>query len=331
MRVALSAFLAALCVSPAGASPDGPETRITPAPREHRIPVGRVQLYAREVGGGPPIIVLHGGPDFDHRYLLPDMDRLSDAFRLIYYDQRGRGLSADGVRPEEVSLASDIEDLDTVRRHFGLPSATLLGHSWGALLALEYALRHPNRVSCLILMNPAPASSDDFTMLRKARIERLGADLGRLKAAAVTPAYREGDPDAVAAYYRIHFKPALRRPEDLEKVIVSLRASFTRDGILKARAIEERLMQDTWLSSGYDLLPKLATLNARTLVIYTDHDFIPAPAADHIARALPNGHLVTLRDCGHFSYLECPDAVRAQLDSFFHRTPPGRPPRGPAK
>jgi proline iminopeptidase len=56
--------------------------------------------------------VLHGGPDFDHSYLLPDLDRLSDSFRLIYYDQRGRGRSADGVRAEDVTLASDIADLD---------------------------------------------------------------------------------------------------------------------------------------------------------------------------------------------------------------------------
>jgi proline iminopeptidase len=43
-------------------------------------------LFTRVVGAGPTIIVLHGGPDFDHRYLLPDMDRLADSFRLIYYD-----------------------------------------------------------------------------------------------------------------------------------------------------------------------------------------------------------------------------------------------------
>ena len=70
-------------------------------PRESRISVGKALLYSREIGQGQPIIVLHGGPDFDHGYLLPDLDRLADAFRLIYYDQRGRGKSADRVLPEE--------------------------------------------------------------------------------------------------------------------------------------------------------------------------------------------------------------------------------------
>lgn len=52
-------------------------------PSESRIPVGNVSLYARAIGRGQPIIVLHGGPDFDHSYLLPDLDRLKDSFRLI--------------------------------------------------------------------------------------------------------------------------------------------------------------------------------------------------------------------------------------------------------
>ena len=139
-----------------------------PAPREGHIPIGKTSLYVREIGRGNPIIVLHGGPDFDHSYLLPDLDRLANSYRLIYYDQRGRGRSADNVRAEEVSLASDLDDLDKVRLHFQLQSVALLGHSWGAVLALEYALRHPERVSHLILMNPAPASRSDLAIFRDA-------------------------------------------------------------------------------------------------------------------------------------------------------------------
>jgi pimeloyl-ACP methyl ester carboxylesterase len=145
------------------------------APTEMRIPVTGASLFARVVGKGTPVIVLHGGPNFDHRYLLPDLDRLSDFVRLIYYDQRGRGKSVENVRAEDVTLASALEDLDRVREHFRLESAVLLGHSWGALLALEYALRHPTRVSQLILMNPAPVSATDLATFRKAYMERLGA------------------------------------------------------------------------------------------------------------------------------------------------------------
>jgi proline iminopeptidase len=106
------------------------------------------------------------------------------------------------------------------------------------VLALEYALRYPERVSRLILMNPAPASTDDYTLLRKEWLEKRAGDMDRRKAVSATAAYKEGDPDAVAAYYRIHFKPALARPEDLETILARLRSSFTKEGILKARAID---------------------------------------------------------------------------------------------
>ena len=61
------------------------------------------------------MIVLHGGPDFDISYLLPEQDQLSDKFHLIYYDQRGRGRSANDVKPEDVTLESEMADLDEVK------------------------------------------------------------------------------------------------------------------------------------------------------------------------------------------------------------------------
>jgi proline iminopeptidase len=273
------------------------------------------------------VIVLHGGPDFDCRYLIPDLDRLADGYRLVCYDQRGRGRSGKGVRPEDVTMASEVRDLETVRQHLHLDRVALLGHSWGTVLALEYALQHPERVSHLILMNPAPASRQDFLALRQERPRRLGADLDRLKAIAASAAYKDGDPDAVAAYYRIHFKPGLKRPEHLDQLMARMRASFAREEILEARKVEAHLMEETWLADRYDLLPRLGSLHIPTLVIYGDHEFIPFGTADHIARAIPRARLVTFRDCGHFSYLECPGAVRQAIDELFRNArAPGREP-----
>jgi proline iminopeptidase len=159
-------------------------------------------------------------------------------------------------RTWQISRRCDGTSVSTQRRCWvtrGAPSSRL-----------EYAVRHPERVSHSILMNPAPISRADYLKFRNLRLAALGADLDRQKAAAATEAFREGDPDAVAAYYRIHFKQALRRPEDLETVIARLRASLTREGVLKARAVEDRLMQDTWSFAGYDLIPKLRTLRIPT-------------------------------------------------------------------
>ena len=294
---------------------------------EGRVPLGSASLFTREIGQGQPLIVLHGGPDFDHSYLLPDLDRLKDAFRLIYYDQRGRGRSADNVRAADVTLESDVSDVDKVRQHFRLEAPALLGHSWGAVLALEYAVRHPERVSRLVLMNPAPASASDVKVLRKAYLEKLGADMDRQRAIMAGASYQAGDPEAVEARYRIHFKPALARPADYEKFMAAMKAAFIRQGkagIVKARAVEDRLMRDTWELEGYDLLPRLRSLRTPALVVTGDRDFIPVEISEHIARALPNGRLVTIPACGHFAYLECAAEVRKAFDGFFQPAVPRR-------
>jgi proline iminopeptidase len=290
------------------------------APREGFLPADGARLYYRDIGQGLPVIVLHGGPDFSHDYLLPDLDRLADAFRLISYDQRGRGRSATGVRPEDVSLASEMDDLDALRQHFGLEMAALLGHSWGTVVALEYALRHPDRVSHLILMNPAPASRSDYLDFRQDRLERAAGDIAQMQAIAATTAYQAGDPETVAAYYRIHYRTAVRRPEDVERVVAGLHLSPSNDAILRAWAIEDRLMDETWRVDGYDLLPTLSALHIPTLVIHGVYDFVPVACAHHIAAALPAARFVPIPESGHFSYLERPEETRRAIVDFVQDT-----------
>ena len=299
---------------------DPGQTNRPASAHEVRIPAGKASLYSREIGFGPPILVLHGGPDFDSGYLLPDLDRWADAFRLIYYNQRGRGRSADGVLPDDVSLESDVDDIERVKQYFRLESPTLLGHSWGVVLALEYALRHPKGVSRMVLMNPAPVSASDLALFRNSYVQQLGADMDEQRRIVSGNAYKEGDPEAVAARYRIHFRHALTRSEDYERLMDRMRSGFIRqrkEGIVKARAVEDRLMRDTWQQSGYDLLPKLHTLNIPTLVILGKDDFIPGEIAGHIARAIPNCQLVKLKHCGHFVFMECAEDVRRAVNGFF--------------
>jgi proline iminopeptidase len=291
--------------------------------RQSRVPAGSISLYTRDIGEGPPAIVLHGGPDFDTAYLLPDLDRLADLYHLVYYDQRGRGRSADGVRPEDVTLATEIEDIEHERQSFGLERTTLLGHSWGTVLALEYALRYPNRVSRLILMNPAPSSASESGQLRKAYVAQLGDEaLARQRAIVTGKAYEEADPQAVADRYRIHFSHALATSAHYEALMQAMRAAFFSQGaagILKARAVENRLMADTWERPDYDLIPRLSSVQVSTLILYGDHDFIPREISEHLARALPHARLITFENCGHFAYLECPAAVHTALQNFIRQ------------
>lgn len=291
------------------------------SPSEGHVLTTRARLYYRVIGEGRTIIVLHGGPDFDHHYLLPEMDRLAESFRLVYYDQRGRGRSAGAVRPEEVGIASEIEDLDSVRRHFGFHRVAVLGHSWGGVLAMEYATRHPDRVSHLILVDTAPASCEDWLALRHhLPSTRAPGDVERMRALASSARYQAGDLDVEAEYYRIHFSATIRQPERLEQVIERLRTHFTEETVLTARAIEQRLYDESWRSEEYDLIPKLQALRIPTLVLHGEHDFIPVALADHIAQAMPCGRLVVLEKCGHFAYLESPDAVHEHVVALFRRS-----------
>jgi proline iminopeptidase len=286
------------------------------AARAGYLSLRSARIYYRQLGQGPPLFILHGGPDFSHDYLLPEMDRLSADFRLVYYDQRGRGRSARGVRPEEVSLASEVADLDGLREHLALDRVALLGHSWGALLALEYATRYARRVSSLALLNIAPVSRADYHLLRQERRKNAPDDIERLKALAATPRYQQGDLVADDEYYRIHFRAAFRHAELLDRLVGRLRVSFTPEGVLQAREIEDRLYKETWGSSEYDLLPRLAGLDMPALLIHGEADFVPVECAVHVARAIPGARLVVLKDCGHFSYLECPDEVFKEVSDF---------------
>ena len=274
-------------------------------------------LFCLDVGAGPPLVVVHGGPEFDHSYLRPELDRLADSFRVVYYDQRGRGRSAEGVRPEDVSLRSEIEDVDRVRSEFGFESVAVLGHSWGGVLAMEYAVRHPDRVSQLIVMDTAPASADDWRLLREAFARnRPAADRAAMDALASTDAYARGDLDAEAAYYRIHFRMTLRQHDLLEALVVRLLSNYSADGVLLARAIEARLSEETSRSTDWDLFPALRRLDVPTLIVHGEHDFIPVELAQRIADAVPRARLAVLPGCGHFTFLEAPQTVSEEITRF---------------
>ncbi|HST04220.1 MAG TPA: alpha/beta fold hydrolase [Chloroflexia bacterium] len=286
-------------------------------PREGYAPLDNAELFYREVGHGQPIIVIHGGPDFDHTYLLPDMDRLSDSYRLIYYDQRWRGKSTSTIPPDDITIQTEIDDLEGLRKHFQLDSVAVLGHSWGGYLAMEYAIRHPDRVSHMILMNTGVASHEDYLLLQQELSRRKAPYREELNALLASAAYKGGDPDAVAQYYRIHFGTTIKQPHLLEGLIERMQIGFTKEGILRGWQVEEMLINETWLSGDCDLFPKLGQLSTPTLVVHGDYDVIPAECAARISQAVPGARFVLLRESGHFAYMESPDQVRKEIADFF--------------
>src|SRR3989475_11924675 len=114
-----------------------------------------VRLFPRRAGDGPPVVVLHGGPGAHHDYLLPQYDLLARGRTLLYYDQRGGGRSPVG-RDTPVGWREHVADLEALRRHWSIDRLTLLGYSWGGLLAVLYWLEHPEQVERLAPLSPAP-------------------------------------------------------------------------------------------------------------------------------------------------------------------------------
>ncbi len=116
-----------------------------------RMPVGDVSLFVDVVGRGYPLLLMHGGPGLDHCSLL-QLRRLADEFTLVFYDQRCNGRS---VRAPLTSMTWEnlTADADALRRKLGYEKWAVLGHSFGGHVALEYALRYPDSVSHLVLMD----------------------------------------------------------------------------------------------------------------------------------------------------------------------------------
>src|SRR5512139_1787412 len=108
-------------------------------------------LFVKIVGQGYPLVLMHGGPSLDHTTLLP-LKPLADQYTLIFYDHRCNGRS-EGADVSTMTIDNLTADADALRQALGYDQWAVLGHSFGGNVALEYALRYPQNLSRLILMN----------------------------------------------------------------------------------------------------------------------------------------------------------------------------------
>lgn len=147
--VAAGLLLVAAAFGNSAASATGVAPAVEHAPGR-LLQVNGTRLWVEEEGAGPPLVVLVGGPGASHASMHPAFSTLSDRFRIIYYDYRGRGRSDPST---EVTFKLDVADLDALRDSLGHERIAVYGFSYGGLIAQGYALAHPDRVSHLILAN----------------------------------------------------------------------------------------------------------------------------------------------------------------------------------
>jgi proline iminopeptidase len=253
------------------------------------VELNGTQLFYQETGHGLPCLVMHGGLGIDHSILSPGLDGLGGALRLVYYDRRGNGRSG---RPpiETLTFAQLADDADALRAHLGHERIAVLGHSIGGAIAMEYALRHPERVSRVILVCTAPR----FDVTDPAGAERLARKgMTTEMAEAFTHA---GESDAALHRYVEAAGPLYFHAYD--------EARYRRmiGGIVYSAAALRRGFE---IAAGWDILPRLAALRVPTLIVAGEGDVITPPGeSETLQRSIPGAELVVLPGCGHFPWLE---------------------------
>ncbi|MBP2325015.1 proline iminopeptidase [Kibdelosporangium banguiense] len=257
------------------------------------------RLWTAGTGQGEPLIMCHGGPGLWD--MFGDLAAvLATRMRVIRWDQRGCGRSE---RRGPYTLARTVQDLDTVRRHFGWDRVAVLGHSWGATVALRYALDHPDQVSKLVYVSGTGLGWDWHEHYERNFAARLGsgqARLTELKESARTEA------------------------EDRELAILQWSADFADSG--KAVGYAER-MADPWFEVNYECNAAMSAeprldaeacrvLAVPTLIVDGAQDIRPRWAVDSLHRALPSVTRVVLRNAGHVPWLEAPDEFSSAVLRF---------------
>ncbi len=267
-----------------------------------------VRLFERRAGTGPEVVVLHGGPGAHHDYLLPGFDRLARGRTLVYYDQRGGGQSP-VARDVPVGWREQVADLEALRGLWGLERLPIAGYSWGALLAVLYALEHPGRVERLALVSPAPVWKD-----ARAAFER------RLAARNAAPEIQAARREAQAAG-RGGLGDAAYRQRMFELSVAGYFFDWHKAAALTPFRITGKSYDEIWASLGdFDLRPRLPGLSLPALVVHGEDDPIPMETAETLAELL-HAPLHRIPRCGHVPYVEAPEAFVQALDRFLPREP----------
>ncbi len=274
----------------------------------------------------PVILIVHGGLGFSSVYLRPWLSRLAEGYCVVYVDLPGSGWSSrhpgSGYLMEQL-----IDDLERVRNVLGIEQVTLLGHAWGAILATEYALSHPEAVAAEVMVNP----------LRILRAE--GQDVeAQLRMVAAT------DPNVIEDHIK-DVDPKLQRALDGETALwddVDADSSWAR--LLRTQLASPPPLWDTVMDKvqlgmeayfahkgnamfdpehplhKYDLAERAAGLQSPLLIVAGDSDAnyvaMPSTHAQPIHAAVSGSKLVTIEGGSHFPFAEDPDGFARIVTRF---------------
>jgi pimeloyl-ACP methyl ester carboxylesterase len=278
----------------------------------------RVELFVAELPGPgdcavhdePALLVIHGGPDWDHTYLRDPLVRLAGTRRVVMFDIRGCGRSTIGLPPAEYTHDAVVRDMAALLDALGLPRADLLGFSYGGAIAQRFTFAHPDRVRRLIVASsrvlPPAAGEFDGWAERDQRIAGKQAALdaiaeSSLSGGAVARAWAETGA-AVDVWQSSRLPGYLKRLAGVR--FTGSWLERWQSGTLPP-ALPERSAE------------RLAALGLPVLLLHGEQDMgFPAAAIRRAAAAIPSAKAVMLPDAGHMAHVDQPGRWLAALQGF---------------
>jgi proline iminopeptidase len=310
-------------------------TEIPPTPRwEERlgltarlVSVGDARLYVEEEGRGIPLVLINGGPGGTHHGFHPWFGRARDFARVIYYDQRGTGLSDYEPGESGYSVEQAVNDLDALRRSLGIDSWVLLGFSYGGFLAQYYTATYPENVRGLVLVGASPGlwadlgESRQHDFITPAETQRMREIRARLQQLSEDESWTQRKHLELLVYNnhlngdwkRQHFY----RPTGERSAQIAL-YEWVHDGDFNSVMSQSQEKVD--LSGAFDVNP-IPTLILEGKWDLTWGDEKPTL----LSRNHPNARMVVIEGAGHSIFNENPEAFFADLERFLREIAPPDP------
>lgn len=270
----------------------------------NQISVSGGQLMAYSIGKGPAIIFLHGGPGDTHDYMKRMAEPLFRDYQCIFFDQRGTGGSTNFDRkPDQFSLDLLFNDLKAVQDHFKASTATLVGHSWGAMYALYFCIQHPEQFTKVALLNMGPLDSE----MEKRTSEHLISVLSESEKEQWTRLRAERN--------MARDEGNIEKVEALDKELMNLRVkAWVYDPKFRESFLNEYFQDpppdrevNKWIweaQQGWFAWDRLSTVQTPTWVCIGANDSVPVSQAQRIVETMPNAQLTVFENCGHIPWME---------------------------
>ncbi len=279
---------------------------------EQYVPIDDTRLFVAERGHGYPIIVLHGGPGLDHHMFGDYLDPLTDRFRLLLVDQRSHGRS-DRAPEDTWTLARHARDVGELARALGLARYAVLGHSYGAFVALQHAAAFPGEAAQTIVSSGLPAAR--FLAEVEANLARF-EPIELREQVASSWAREQGARTQADMAAIMHDQFPFHFADPLDPRIAEFEARSA--GTVYAPDVLRLMSSQNY--GGIELEDRLGAISQPLLVLAGRHDRTCSVAgAEAIARGAPHAELVVFEHSGHMTYVEENERYLAAVRGFLAR------------